>query len=363
MPAGSGGQIALFSVGSLYADVNSALLSGAQWTDFVSESIEHNLTELQEGSITGYKGKPPSHKGVDSGQGDINLEPNPNALGMFMRGVFGQSSGSVITAGTAWGANSGSAQNNPPGYTGGRPVVRHIFVPRQTPFDDRTFLPPHGLMLYKDVGSAFIHMGAIFPSVEVQVQAGQLTKATVSMMSRNVTRHARPAGVAALRNPGGRPWTWDQTSIQVGPNDGALVAFDKYQSLSIKYETPIEGVLLLDGTKKFGEFQTNGFQSVDINGTMTFRDQLEYDAFVNYEEQFLRVAVTNTSSSMVLGDPASASFYQLGFDIPAMKYLSWSAPIQGPNRITATFKAKGEFDTTSLYQISAWLINTTSAYV
>ncbi len=363
MPAGSGGQIALFSVGSLYADVTSALLSTAQWTNFVSESVEHNLAEIQEGSITGYKARPPSYKGTDSGAGDIQLEPNPNAMGMFMRGVFGQSSGTVLTEGNSWGAGSASLQGNPPGYLGSRPVVQHRFVPRQTAFEDRCFQPPHGLMLYKDVGSAFIHMGAIFTAMEFNIQAGQLAKSTVTMMSRAVTRHARISSVAALRNPGGRPWTWDQTSVQVG-SAGGLASFDKFQTLSVKFETPMEGVLLLDGTKRYGEFQTNGFQAVDVNGTMSFRDQTEYDAFIAYETRFMRLTLTNVNTAaLTLGNPASAWFYQLAIDVPALKFTSWSTPIQGPNRLTTTFKGTGEFDTSSLYQIEARLINTVSAYI
>jgi hypothetical protein len=207
MASGSGGQIAVISVGSLYQAVNSAMISGASWTNFVSESLEHTLNELEEGAITGYKDAPPSHKGADFGGGDIQLEPNPNALGMFLRGVFGQSSGSLLTAAGSWGANSGNAVNLPGGYTA-RPVIQHTFVPIQASVHERNFLPIYGLAVYKDIGSAFIHEGVIFPSVEFQIQAGQLAKATVSAMSRKVTRHARTTSMQALRNPGGRPWVW-----------------------------------------------------------------------------------------------------------------------------------------------------------
>ena len=362
MPTGSGGQIALFSVGSLYTAATSTLLSTAQWTNFVSETVEHTFGELQEGSITGYKARPPSHKGVDSAAGDIQLEPNPNALGMFLRGVFGQSSGTVLTAAGSWGAGSSSPEANPPGYPAGRPVVQHRFVPIQTAVEDRCYLPSHGMMMYKDVGSAFVMMGTVFPSIDINITAGQLTKATVSTMARDVTRFSRITSVAALRNPGGRPWVWDQTSIQVG-SAGGLVSFDKFQSLGIKFETPIEGVLLLDGTKKYGEFQANGFQALDVTGTMSFRDQTEYDAFVAYENRFMRVTLTNVNTALLtLGNPSSAWYYQLAIDVPQLKFTSWSTPIQGPGRLTTTFKAHGEFDVASLYQVEARLINTTQQY-
>lgn len=362
MPAGSGGQIAIFSTTSLYADVTSAALSAALWTNFVSESVEHKFDELVEGAITGYKATPPSHQGADMANGDISLEPNPNAIGMFLRGVFGQSSGSLLTHAGSWGANSGGLLNLPPGYSA-RPVITHTFLPSQSAYDPYTYLPPYGIFLYKDVGSAFVHTGAIFNTLNFQIQAGQLVKSTVGVMARNTTRHARITSVAALRNPGGQPWVWNAASVQVGPGVSSLAAYTYFESIDVKYETPIEGVLLLDGTRKYGEMQVNGFQSVNISGTMAFRDQTEYDQFVSYTNRFLRLTLRNTNSSQIIGNPSSAYYFGLDIDIPQFKILTWQTNISGPNRLTAQFTAKGEFDVTSLYNIEVRLINTTSAYI
>jgi hypothetical protein len=49
-------------------------------------------------------------------------------------------------------------------------------------------------------------------------------------------------------------------------------------------------------------------------------------------------------------------------DIPQFKILTWQNPVQGPNRLTARFTAKGEFDTTSLYSVEFRLTNTTTGY-
>lgn len=363
MPSGSGGQIALFSVGSLYTQATSALVSGAQWTNFVSENIQHTLAELEEGAITGYKAAPPSYKGLDSGAGEIQLEPNPNAIGTFLRGVFGQSSGSILTAAGSWGASSGGLLNQPAGMPGPRPVARHRFVPRQDAFDERTYLPPHGLAVYRDIGSMMLFMGSIFNSIEFQIQAGQLTKATVAMMAREVVMFSRTSSLAALRNPGGRPWVWDMSSIQVGPGVNSLAAFTNYESLSVKYETPIEGVSLLDGTKFYGEFQANGFQRVSGQATLSFRNYDEYLAFREYSARFLRINLSNANSDQIIGNPASAFFFALQVDVPQMKYLTWSTPIQGPNRLTTQVTFKGELDVGSLYNIEMLLTNTTSAYI
>lgn len=363
MPSGSGGQIALTAVGSLYFTANSQTISGMAWTNFVSENLEHTIGELVEGSITGYKARPPSYKGLDSAQGDITLEPNPNAIGHFLKGVFGISSGTVLTEAGSWGANSGNALNLPPGYgTNARPVVRHLFTATQSAYEDRCFLPPYAVMLYKDTGSAWIFNGSVFPSLTIGITAGQLARATVNVMARDVQRHARTNSVSALRNPGGRPWIWDQTSVQLGPGVSSLAAFDRFASFELKYDCPMEGVVLLDGTKKYAEFQNNGFQMVEVNGTLSFRDHQEYDSFITYEPLFARLTLTQTNSSMIIGNPASANYYTMQIDVPDFKFTQFSAPIQGPNRITATFRAVGEFDTTSLYNLQIALTNTTSRY-
>lgn len=352
MASGSGGQIAVISVGSLF---QAASVSSAMWTNFVSETIEHHLNELQEGSITGYKDAPPSWKGADYGQGDIQFEPNPDAIGNFMRAVFGQSSGSVLVQATSTGANSL--------YSAAKPVVQHTFLPIQNAVDTLNFLPIYALAIYKDVGSAFIFEGGVLHTMEFQIQAGQLAKSTVGGMFRNVTRTARTSSMQALVNPGGRPWVWDMASIQVGPGVNSLAAKTNYESMTIKIDIPIEGVLLLDGTKKYGEFQVNGFRQVTIQGTMSFRDQAEYDNFVAYADQYMRVNLTHVSSQQILGNPSSAYYNTLQLDIPLVKYTSWSTPIGGPNRLVSQFQARASFDTTSLYMIKAQLTNTTSAYL
>ena len=368
MPSGSGGQIAISRTDSLYLSLvgSEGFAQGAvgwHWTNFVSESVEHNLDRLEEGAITGYKDAPPNHKGIDSGQGDIQLEPNPNALGHFLRAAFGQASGSLLTHAGSWGANSGNALNLPPGYgSNARPVMRHRFTPVQSAFDERTFLPPYSLMLYKDQGSAFFFNGVVVPSIEFNIQAGQLARTTVSIMARDVGRASRTSSMAALRNPGGRPWVWDMASVQVSSSDGTLGANTNFEALTIRIESPQEGVVLLDGTKKFAEFQMNGFRRVNLSGTLSFRNQQEYDAFVAYENRAMRLNLRNVNSALILGNPDSAHYFELQIDIPQFKFLTWSTPVGGPNRLQTQFTGAGEFDTTSLYMIEAQLINTQSMY-
>lgn len=353
MASGTGGQIAIHKTSSLYLDV----ISADTWTNFVSESIEHNLEELEEGSISGRRDAPPSWKGIDFAEGDIVFEPNPNAIGHFLNGAFGTLANSMHTDAGSTGANSGEEA--------GKPVMTHLFTPRQSAFDERTFLEPYTVMVYKDTGSAFFNQGAVFTRLEFNMQAGALMNATVGLMARRVTRGARTAAINSLVSSGGRPWVWDMASVEVasgGIGEAFLTGNTNFEQFQMSIEIPQEGVVLLDGNKNYAEFQPNDFRRVNISGTISFRNQVEYDAFIAYESRYTRLTMTNANSAVKLGNPDSASNYTLIFDIPKMKFLTWSTPIGGPNRLTTSFTAKAEYDDTAGHMITATLINVTSTY-
>jgi hypothetical protein len=355
MSSGTGGQIALTRSDSLYLSVESV----DQWTNFVSESVEHTLNELEEGSITGNKDAPPSHKGIDFGQGDLVIEPDPVALGNFMRGVYGQSSGSVLTEAGSTGVNSQA-------LGAGNPVIQHQFLPIQAAYDENTFLPPYTMMIYKDVGSAFFFQGTVIHGMELTMQAGALAQATFSVMSRKVERFARTAAIEALaKQSGSKPWVWDMASVEVSSGVqgfSSMFANTNFESITMNLNVPLEGVVLLDGNKNYAEFQVNEFRRMNTSGTISFRNQDEYDAFVEYENRSLRLSLSNAGSSQVLGNPDSAFYPSLQLDVPQHKFLTWSTPIGGPNRLQTSFTGKGERDTTSSYMTEAYLTNVKSAY-
>lgn len=355
MASGTGGQIGITKSSSLYLDINSV----DAWTNFVSESIEHNLEELEEGSISGRRDAPPSWKGIDFAEGDIVFEPNPNAIGHFLNGAFGILVNSMHTDAGSTGANSGEEA--------GKPVFTHLFTPRQSAHDERTFLEPYTVMVYKDTGSAFFNQGAVFTRLEFNLQAGALLNATVGLMARSVNRAERIAKVESLVSSGGRPWIWDMASVQVasgGVGEAFLAADTNFEQFQLSIEIPQEGVVLMDGNKNFAEFQPNDFRRVNISGTISFRNQEAYNAFIAFESRYTRITMTNQNSAVILGnsDPGSVQHYTLQFDIPKMKFLTWSTPIGGPNRLTTSFTAKAEFSDDDGFMITATLINVTSFY-
>lgn len=353
MASGNGGKVALAKISSLYSNVNSV----NQWLNFTDETLEHKLDELQEGAITGRRDQPNSYKGLDHGAGDINFEPNPAALGHFLKAWFGTLASSVVTAATSGGANSGD-------YAG-QAQVFHRFTPNQSAFSDRTFLEPYNFAVYRDVTSAFIFKGSIVPTLKLMIKANELVKASATIMARQVDLLDYSAGMNALVSSGGRPWIWDMASVEISTdttttNFAANIAFEE---INFTFDLPHDGVPLLDGTKKYAEFTPSNFRSVKIDGSMSFRDETAYLAFRNYEQFRARITMLNVNSNLFLGNPASADQTAfLGYPgmriiLPAMKYTSWSAPVKGPNRITVSFNAKGEYGAVDGFTAAVDLLN------
>lgn len=341
MASGVGGQLALLKTGSLYESVDSANL----WFGFTSETITHNLEELEEGTITGNRFAPPSHKGIDFGDGDVSFELNPNAVGHIFMGAMGTISSSLVTDGGSTGASSSEAA--------GADYHHHTYTLRKNAYSDRSFLEPYAMMVYRDTGSAFQLNGTIFTGFEMTIAGNALVSGTVNVMGREMRRIERIAAIQSLVSSGGRPWVWDMASVEMSTDTTSanLAGNTNFEEITFSLETPHEGVVLLDGTKFYAEFQQNDYQRVNINGTLSFRDQTEYDAFVAYENRRFRATVLNVNSNIGLGNYVSSAdataflgYYGFRIHIPKMKFLTWGAPISGPNRLQATFTAKAEYD-------------------
>lgn len=337
MASGAGGQIALAHIGSLGSSVNTADV----WTNFKSETLEHKLAELEEGAITGRRDAPESHKGIDSGDGDIVLEPNPNALAHFIHAFMGTLTSSTFCDPTSVGTNTNTAG-----------AYYHKWTPRVSGHSAETFLNPSNIYVFKDVGSAFLFRGAIFPTLKFEINAGALAQVTASVMARQVDLIAR-GNAASLSSPGGRPWVWDMASVEVSTSDtstAGLAPNTNFEKLSMTFTLPHEGVVNLDGTKLYREFSPNEFRRVTMDGTLSFRTLDEYLAFRAYEDRRMRITLLNVNSALVIGNPASVDatlfegYYGLRFHFPRFKFTKFSAPIQGPNRITVSFTGKAQYD-------------------
>lgn len=338
MASGNAGKVALAKIGSLYSDVNTANL----WFGFTSETLEHKLDELEEGSLSGFRDAPNSYKGLDHGAGDVEFEPNPNAVGHPLYAWFGTLASSIVTVATSGGANSGDFA--------GAAQMFHRLTPTNVPFSNRTYLAPYNVAVYRDVQSAFIFKGSIFQTVKLMVKANQLVKATATIMSRQVDLLDFTVGMNSLVSSGGRPWIWDMASLEYSSDTTSanLLARTDMEEFNVTFDLPNDGIPLLDGTKKYAEFVPSDFRRIKIDGSMSFRDEQAYLDFRNYGQHRMRITMMNVNSQLVIGNPASADqtlflgYPGMRIHFPALKFTSWSAPVKGPNRVVAQFNAKAE---------------------
>lgn len=357
MASGNGGKVALAKIGSLYRDVNTVNL----WMGFTDETLEHKLDELEEANITGRRDAPNSYKGLDHGAGDVNFELHPNAIAHPLRAWFGSSTSSLVTGPTSGGANSGDFA--------GAAQMYHKFTPTQTAYSDRTFLEPYNVGVYRDVASAWLFKGAIFPTLKLMIKQQALVKGTGTIMARGVDLLDFTAGMNSLVSSGGRPWVWDMASIEYSSDTTStnLAARTDMEEINFSFDLAHDGVPLLDGTKKYAEFVPSDFRRIKIDGSMSFRDEQAYLDFRNYEQHRLRVTLLNVNSFQFIGNPASVDQTKfLGYPglrmiVPAFKFTKWSAPVKGPNRIIASFEGKAEFSAAEQISFEVDLNNTVTS--
>lgn len=295
-----------------------------EYVPIISENLTTNIDQLVEESIRNRYEEGPSRQGLLSVTGDIVMEMNPLMIGHFFRGCFGPTSNTAVGS-----------------------VFDTYFLPTQSDFSSDCALPPYTLQVYRDVGSSWQFTDTLINAISVEINGNALARATVSVIAR--TSSLMPFTTAAF--PTGDPWSWDAASVSIAGTANAAI-----ETLTIKAENNIEGVITLDTTKRWNRMLRNGFRTFGISGTVDFTSQDEYNQFRSQTEQRFLVNLK--------GETEVGSGYtdNLLFDLPSVRYASFGAGISGPNRLQASFDGAGKYNTTSSYAFKATLTNTKNNY-
>ena len=239
-----------------------------------------------------------------------------DAIGLILKALFGQ----VSTAGTA------------APYT-------HTFTPLGQPLAASNALPP----------------------ISVQVTAGSRTKRFVGgqIASLNLTQ---PKDDFAKFDLG---WHFKDVDTAAAaatpaiPNDDIFafrhlaitrdsVAVDTVEQLSLTIDNQLESEELLDGTDKIAAVGFGGLVAT-LDLTLAFRDTNAYSQFYN-----------DTPSNWELVWTLGAN--KLTFRLPRVVVATFSDPLSGPGRLTATAQLKAEYDSVAGYGVQAELVNSTASY-
>lgn len=120
------------------------------------------------------------------------------------------------------------------------------------------------------------------------------------------------------------------------------------ESVDFTFDNELESEELLDGTDLIA---ASGFGGMIVTAdlTLAFRDTNTYDQFYN-----------DTSSSWVFTWTIGTNSFKI--TIPRAVVTSFSDPLSGPGRLTATAQLSGELDSASGYAVQFELVNNTASY-
>lgn len=289
--------------------------------EFLSESIITTVEPIVLESLQNRFDEGQTIEGYEEIEGDVTMSTHPLHVGHFLRGL---TNASTVTA-------VGS-------------TFSHKFLPAQTDFDTETTLPPYTLQIYRDTTESYQYTDVVVNNIEFTIDAGGVLEMSAGVLART-TSLMTATGPSFV--PSATPWAW---SVMSGTIVGS--AFVDFESLTISVENQVEGVKVMDGTKRISGFKRSGFRQVRISGTLDFPTNSQWEVFKNQSENRL----------VMYFAPMVSSGATLQIDVPNMRYATLEPQVGGPGRISVDFEAHGKFDTTSNYAIEFTLVNTFADY-
>ena len=178
----------------------------------------------------------------------------------------------------------------------------------------------------------------------------QLAQISTDFVGREYGRKAE----TATSFPAAEAFLWSQASVSVGGAGHAL-----FESLTVRLNNNLQAYPALDGRLRPNFIKRSGFRTVDVNGTITFATNSDYDLFINGSETALRVTFTGPAIS---ASPANNAIFDI--QVPAFRYTAFPININGPGRISIPFQGRGMWHSGSGTALEMTIVNTrTSAYI
>jgi len=292
-------------------------VAATDYVPFISESLVHEIEQIMENVIWINRHEPPQYAGLETVKGDIVAEARPGALGYFLRSCFG-----------------------PPSTSGTGPYV-HVFLPASGAFLTNCALPPYTLEIHRDLASAFQFAGCVVDKLTLEFGVKQkILKLTASVMGKDVALITKttPSFETAA------PWLWDQAAIKIAGVDNANL-----EDVSLSIENNLEGVALLNQTRKIGSIRFNGHLVGNLNLTFDVPNLDEYNRFKNQTEVALEVTLTSGTNVLKLESSKT-------------RYTAFPLNIGGPGRISVSASAKLKYDSTLGGLIKVTLTNDKASY-
>lgn len=293
---------------------------------FVSESIVTNKEILMQESILDRYDEPSPLEGLETVEGDIVMELNPIDCGPFLHAACGSVHVTATLSGKVW---------------------THEFKLTQDRFDANAALTPYTVQVYKGIEEAFQFTDGQANTLEINVAAGAVVKMTTGLICRTTSLMTK--STTSYFNA--KAFTWDQASFSL-----AGTKIEDFEEITISLNNALAGVNLLDGTKRRGKIQRDGYREVRVSGTIDLPDLDEYDIFIAQTERRLLMTLKKPTA-------ISSGYYEtLTVDVPSFRYEAFPVNIGGPGRVTAGFTGRGVYNSGSSTAMLITLVNTKAAY-
>jgi hypothetical protein len=319
MAYGMAGHLAL----SFQSSFGTSNTNSQYFIPMISESVAETIAQLVEGNLYARFNEAPYHEGIHEVRGEIRTEAHPIYVGALLKAALGR----VTT----------TPQNS---------AFLHEFLPVGSDWDDSVAVPPLTFEINRDVGSAFVYYDVAATALSFEIAQGQLLAAGLAIAGGRSARKAK--ATPAFR--AGNPWTWAVASASY---DGLGVS--DVVKLALTFDNQLHPVFTLGGDRSASRIRRSGPQTVEVEGSMLFVSQTQYQEFLNQSEKRLLVTFR--------GDTVSTSYAaQLTLDVPRLRFSEFAPQIGGPGQIEVGFKGRGMVDPASGYALRATLTNTQPAY-
>lgn len=306
---------------------------------FTQENLTLQRNDLPDPSIWANFYKRRIYNGLQRVEGGISVITHPLLTGYFLR-----SATDTTTTQPGWESTSHAGVRN------------HRFVclgTQQFQTGSGSDLPTLTLEVNRGptmgAGSSFVYYNCAANTAEFVAEAGQLVRANFEFMGRDYGGKPRTAPVYVPQDA----FLWNQVSVSVGG-----VAKPIYEALTVRIENSLEAVPTLDGRLRPDLIKRNDFGKIVVNGTVSFRDFVDYDAFLTGSQSMLQMTFTGKAIST-----APANNEMLKMTVPQFRYSTFPINAAGPGRISIGFTGEGMIDQSSNYALEFSIVNTRiSAY-
>lgn len=308
----------------------------ADFVPFISEDLVENAEFIDDLSIMAQWDQIRTYNGLRRVGGTIRAYANPLTAGYFFRTWFDSS---TVTKGVEIGATSHAG------------VWGHRFVTRQGQFQcgSGSDIPTVTWQMHRgpciDAGTSFMYYNCAGNTLDIVFNAGGIVEISESYLGRRHGRLARPTPSF----PPEEVFLWHQCSIQVAGN-----AFADYETVTVRGNNNLESFPTLDGQNAVNQVKRNNFRQIEVNGTVSFQSEAEYERF--RQGSAAQLKITAVGNKAISATPEN--FPRLQVDVPQFFYTAFPINIGGPGRIVANFTGRGNYDQTSGYSLQATIVNT-----